>query len=65
MSFPRLVVFLVALVITVGGLWLVLKREISSSESRRLVGPVRDVLEIALPSVGLIALLWWTWIAAG
>lgn len=57
----RDLVLIVATVLVGLGLALVLWRELVGAAERRLVGPVRDVVEVLLPVVATLALVWWVW----
>jgi hypothetical protein len=58
----RTVVLVVGTVLTGAGLALVVWRELGSAE-RRVVGRVRDTIEVALPIVAGLSLLVWVWAA--
>jgi hypothetical protein len=47
--------------LVVGGILLILWRELRGAAERRTVGPVRDVIEVLLPVVATIGLLVWVW----
>jgi hypothetical protein len=45
----------------VGGMGVVAWRELATNPERRLVGPLRNVLEVLLPVVGIVILVAITW----
>jgi hypothetical protein len=48
--------------LVVGGVVLILWRELRGASQRRQVGPVRDAVEVLLPVVATVALLVWVWL---
>jgi hypothetical protein len=56
-------ILIVATVLVGLGLALVLWRELAGAAERRQVGPVRDVVEVLLPVLATVALLWWVWVS--
>ena len=55
---------LIAATAVVGlGLILILGRELAGAASRRQVGQLRDTVEVILPVVATVALLYWVWVA--
>jgi hypothetical protein len=58
----RTVVLTIGTVLVAAGLAVVLWREFGSRQ-RRVVGRVRDAIEVTLPVAGGVALLVWLWAA--
>ena len=56
-------VLLVGSVLVIGGLVAIVARELGTHPERRLVGPVRDSLEVLVPLVGAIVLVVSVWIS--
>jgi hypothetical protein len=63
MSTLDTVVLLVGSVLVIGGLVVIVARELGTHPERRLVGPVRDFLEVLVPLVGAIVLVVSVWIS--
>jgi len=57
-------VVLVGSVLVITGLIAIVTRELGTHPERRLVGPVRDAVEVLLPLVGAVALVVAVWISA-
>ena len=64
MSTLDFVVVLVGSVAVVVGLAAIVARELGTHPERRLVGPMRDAVEVFLPLVGAVALVVSVWISA-
>jgi hypothetical protein len=45
------------------GLGLILWRELAGAADRRMVGPVRDTVEVLAPVLASVALVVWVWLA--
>jgi uncharacterized protein (DUF3084 family) len=56
-------VLLVGSVLVIGGLVAIVARELGTHPERRLVGPVRDSLEVLVPLVGAVLLVVSVWIS--
>ena len=56
-------VLLVGSVLVIGGLVAIVARELGTHPERRLVGPVRESLEVLVPLVGAILLVVSVWIS--
>ena len=54
---------IVATLLVVIGLVLIMWRELAAATERRKVGPFRDTVEVLLPVVATLALLWWVWVS--
>ena len=54
---------LVGSVLMIGGLIAIVARELGTHPERRLVGPVRDGMEVLLPLVGAVVLVVSVWIS--
>ena len=54
---------LVGSVLMIGGLIAIVARELRTHPERRLVGPVRDGMEVLLPLVGAVVLVVSVWIS--
>ena len=63
MSTPDFLMVLVGSVLMIGGLIAIVARELATHPERRLVGPVRDVIEVLLPLVGAVVLVVSVWIS--
>ena len=63
MSTLDFVVVLVGSVMLLAGLIAVVARELRTHPERRLVGPVRDGVEVLLPLVGAVVLVVSVWIS--
>ena len=50
-------------VIVALGLLLIMWRELAGAADRRKVGAVRDTVEVLLPVIAMVALLWWVWVS--
>ena len=61
MSTLDFVVVLVGSALVVGGLIVIVARELGTHPERRLVGPVRDGMEVLLPLVGAVVLVVSVW----
>ena len=55
---------LVGSVLVIAGLIAIVARELGTHPERRLVGPVRNGVEVLLPLVGAVALVIAVWISA-
>ena len=64
MSTVDLVAVVVGSVLLVGGMAAIAARELLTHPERRLVGPVRDVVEVVLPLVGAVAIVVAVWVSA-
>ena len=64
MSSVDLVAVVVGSVLLLGGMGVVVVRELFTHPERRLVGPVRDVVEVLLPLAGAAVLVAAVWVAA-
>jgi hypothetical protein len=63
MSTLDFVVVLVGSILAIGGLMVIVARELGTHPERRLVGPVRDGIEVLLPLVGAVVLVVSVWIS--
>ncbi len=63
MSTVDFVVLLVGSVMMIGGLVAIVARELGTHPERRLVGPVRDGIEVLLPLCGAAVLVVSVWIS--
>lgn len=63
MSTLDFVVVLVGSILAIGGLMAIVARELGTHPERRLVGPVRDGIEVLLPLVGAVVLVVSVWIS--
>ena len=63
MSTVDFVVLLVGSVLMIGGLVAIVARELGTHPERRLVGPVRDGMEVLLPLCGAVVLVVSVWIS--
>lgn len=50
-------------VIVALGLVLIMWRELAGATDRRKTGQVRDTVEVLLPVVAMVSLLWWVWVS--
>ena len=57
-------VVLVGSVLVIAGFIAIVARELGTHPERRLVGPVRNGVEVLLPLVGAVALVIAVWISA-
>jgi hypothetical protein len=57
-------VVLVGSVLVIAGLIAIVARELGTHPERRLVGPVRNGVEVLLPLVGAVVLVIAVWISA-
>ena len=64
MSSVDLVAVVVGSVLLLGGMGVVVVRELVTHPERRLVGPVRDVVEVLLPLAGAAVHVAAVWVAA-
>ncbi len=64
MSAVDLVAVVVGSVLLLGGLGAIVARELFTHTERRLVGPVRNVVEVVLPLAGAIVLVVAVWTSA-
>lgn len=58
----RETVLVVSSLITGLGLALILWRELAGAADRRRVGAGRDVVEVLLPVIATVGLVWWAWV---
>ena len=63
MSTLDFLMVLVGSVLMIGGLIAIVARELGTHPERRLVGPVRDGMEVLLPLVGAVVLVVSVWIS--
>ena len=63
MSTLDFLMVLVGSVLMIGGLIAIVARELGTHPERRLVGPVRDGVEVLLPLVGAVVLVVSVWIS--
>jgi len=63
MSTLDFVVVLVGSVLMIGGLVAIVARELGTHPERRLVGPVRDGIEVLVPLCGAVVLVVSVWIS--
>jgi hypothetical protein len=63
MSTLDFVVVLVGSIATICGLMAIVARELGTHPERRLVGPVRDGIEVLVPLVGAVVLVVSVWIS--
>jgi hypothetical protein len=61
MSTLDFVVVLVGSALVVGGLIVIVARELGTHPERRLVGPVRDGMEVLFPLAGAVVLVVSVW----
>lgn len=64
MSTVDFVALVVGSVLLLGGLAAIVGRELFTHPERRLVGPIRNVVEVVLPLAGAIALVVAVWTSA-
>jgi hypothetical protein len=64
MNSVDLVFVVVGSVLLLGGLGVIVARELFTHPERRLVGPVRNVVEVVLPLAGAIMLVVAVWTSA-
>ena len=64
MSTLDFVVVLVGSVVVIVGMIAIVARELGTHPERRLVGPVRDSVEVLLPLIGAVVLVISVWISA-
>ena len=64
MSTFDFLVVLVGSVLVIAGLIAIVARELGTHPERRLVGPVRNSVEVLLPLVGAVVLVIAVWISA-
>jgi len=64
-STSDLVALVVGSVLLLGGLAAIVGRELLTHPERRLVGPVRNVVEVVLPLFGAVVLVAAVWASAG
>ena len=62
MEAARGIYMVVAGALVIGGSIAVVALELASSAKRRLVSPLRDTIEVVLPPVLMLALLWAVWL---
>ena len=63
MSTLDFLMVLVGSVLMIGGLIAIVARELGTHPERRLVGPVRDGMEVLLPLVGAVVLVVSVWLS--
>ena len=59
----REVTLVAGTVIVALGLVLIMWRELAGATDRRKTGQVRDTVEVLLPVVAMVSLLWWVWVS--